>query len=268
MSIPSYGGVPVRFRGMITEQQWDSFCENGFVKLGKVLSADELAGLQDRIDEIMLGTAEVDYDRLLMQLDGTGTQQSKGFKRPTLDYRKIQDLELDSRYLDYMRKPIFADLCQRVYGDVAISAFRAMFMNKPAGAGTRLRWHQDRWTALDRDPLLTVWTALDPATVANGCVQIVPGSHKFGLINPSDPSGFLTDEQATKHCPPEKVVYLELAAGAVVVLHNWLLHASEVNRTEIPRRAFSVCYMDARTEHANGTDSFTTVFGAAAASTS
>lgn len=252
----------------ISQEQWDSYQEQGFVKLGRVLSDDELATLQGRIDAIMLGTADVDYDRILMQLDGTGTQQSKGFKGATLDYRKIQDLELDPHYLDYMRKPIFADLCQRVYGDIAISAFRAMFMNKPAGAGTPLRWHQDRWTALDRDPLLTVWTALDPATIANGCVQVIPGSQQRGLINPSDPSGFLTDEQAAESCPREQVVNLELEAGEAVVLHNWLLHASEVNRTSIPRRAFSVCYMDARTTHANGTETYSTVFGNAAASRS
>lgn len=145
---------------MITRQQWESFVDDGYVKLGRVLHDDELGVLQARIDAIMLGTAEVDYDRMLMQLDGAATEQSRGFRRATLGYRKIQDLEHDPVYLDYMRKPIFRDLCQRVYGDVAISAFRAMFMNKPAGKGTFLRWHQDRWAALDRDPLVTVWTAL------------------------------------------------------------------------------------------------------------
>lgn len=250
---------------MITEQQWDFYAANGYVKLGRVLTDDELAALQQRIDAVMLGTADVPYDKMLMQLDGTKTKQSRGFKGATLNYRKIQDLERDPVYLDYMRKPIFQDLCRRVYGEVAISAFRAMFMNKPAGKGTPLRWHQDRWTALDRDPLVTAWTALDPASIANGCVQVIPGSHQYGLINPSDPSGFLTDEQATRHCPAEKIVHLELAAGETVVLHNWLLHSSEVNHTGIARRAFSVCYMDARTTNVNGTEPYPEIFGAAAA---
>lgn len=59
-----------------------------------------------------------------------------------------------------------------------------MFMNKPAGKGTALPWHQDRWQHLDIDPLLTVYTALDPATAANGCVKVVPKSHKLGILNP------------------------------------------------------------------------------------
>src|SRR5690606_3937412 len=104
----------------------------------------------------------------------------------------------------YMERPIFRDLCRRIYGDVPISVFRAMFMNKPASKGTVLRWHQDRWSFLDRDPLLTVWTALDPSTVANGCVQVIPGSHRGGLVNPDDTSGFVTDDQAAQHCPPDR----------------------------------------------------------------
>src|SRR5207237_5228782 len=98
-----------------------------------------------------------------------------------------------------MQRPLFRDICEQVYGDeTPVAAFRAMFMNKPAHQGTLLPWHQDRWSYLDRDPLITVWTALDPATIANGCVEVIPGSHKFGLINPEHTSGYLTEEQITR----------------------------------------------------------------------
>jgi ectoine hydroxylase-related dioxygenase (phytanoyl-CoA dioxygenase family) len=90
-------------------------------------------------------------------------------------------------------------------------------------------------------------------------VQIIPGSHKLGLINPEHGSGFLTPEQAKAHCPPEKVEYLELAPGEAALLHNWLLHASDVNRTDVSRRAFSVCYMDANTKCTKDTK-FTQIF--------
>lgn len=92
----------------------------------------------------------------------------------------------------------------RAYSEeVPIAAFRAMFMNKPARAGTLLPWHQDRWSYLDRDPLLTVWTALDPATQANDCVQVIPGSHRLGLLNPEHASGFLSAQSIAKHAPDE-----------------------------------------------------------------
>jgi phytanoyl-CoA hydroxylase len=243
----------------ISDQQWHQYERDGYLKLGKVLSDDDLAALQTRIDDIMLGRANVDYSRMYMQLDSdSGAYASlsgggRGFQGATLNYRKIQDLELDPLFLAYMQRPLFREICSRVYGpDTPIAAFRAMFMNKPAHKGTLLPWHQDRWTNLDRDPLITVWTALDPATVANGCVQIITGSHRFGLINPSHPSAFVTEEQSRRFAPPDKIVHLELQAGEALLLHNWLLHASDVNHTSIPRRAFSVCYMDGHTQARNG----------------
>ncbi len=249
----------------ITDTQWQQYQRDGYLKLGKVLSDTDLCALQQRIDDIMLGKAHVDYSRLLMQLDSeTGKyedagEQSKGHKGATLNYRKIQELEQDDLFLAYMSRPIFREICRRTYGDTAIASFRAMFMNKPARKGTFLPWHQDRWTYLNQDPQITLWTALDPATRANGCVQIIPASHTQGLINPSHPSGFLTPEQAAARATPDRTVYLELAAGEVALLHNHLLHASDVNTTDIPRRAFSVCYMRADTQAMSG-ERYYTVF--------
>lgn len=251
----------------LSAKQWDSYDEDGYVVLDGIVDDSSLRELRERIDAIMLGRAPVAYDRMLMQLDsGSGAyadagKQSKGWKGATLDYRKIQDLEFDPLFLDYLQHPVFADICQRIYGDIPVSAFRAMFMNKPARHGTVLPWHQDRWAFLDHDPLITVWTALDPATVANGCVRIIPGSHRHGVINPDHGSGFLDNDQAAEYCPEDKVVHLELEAGCAVLLHNWLLHSSGVNSTDIPRRAFSVCYMDARTRHTRGREDYSVVFG-------
>jgi phytanoyl-CoA hydroxylase len=257
---------------LISDEQWQQYERDGYLRLGKVLSDADLQALQTRIDDIMLGKANLDYSRILMQLDSSDGAyqnagvQSKGHKGATLDYRKIQDLEFDPLFLEFMQRPIFRELCAHVYGpEVPIAAFRAMFMNKPARKGTFLPWHQDRWNYLDRDPLVTLWTALDPATVANGCVQIISGSHKLGLLNPDHPSGFLNDELTAQYAPESQRVYLELEPGEAVLMHNWLLHASDVNRTDISRRAFSVCYMDARTQASNG-EQFTTIFGEGALS--
>ncbi|WOO40594.1 phytanoyl-CoA dioxygenase family protein [Rubellicoccus peritrichatus] len=232
-------------------EQWQSFLEDGYFIAKGLIDSTTLKSLQNRLDDIMMGKARVDYGRMLMQLDSeTGDysdagEQSKGFKGATLNYRKIQDLEFDPMFLELMRHPLFESTCRQVYGNEAdIAVFRAMFMNKPANRGTFLPWHQDRWTFLDRDPQLTIWCALDPATKENGCVQIVPASHRNGLINPSHPSGFLTDEQAAEYATAENIVYVELEPGDVVFLHNYLLHASDVNRSSQSRRAFSICYMD------------------------
>ena len=237
----------------LSDAQWQRFQDAGYLRLGKLLSDDELHSLQLRINDIMLGKAELDYDNMLMQLDLAATNyadigaQTNGFKGATLDYRKIQDLELDPLFLTYLQQPVFRDICERAYGKgKPIACQRAMFMNKPAKRGSVLPWHQDRWDIFDRDPQITIWTALDPATLENGCVHVIEASHGR-LINPDHPSGFLTEEQAAEAEKGAVIEALVLEAGESVLLHNWLLHSSNVNKSEKPRRAFSVCYMDGET---------------------
>ena len=92
-------------------------------------------------------------------------------------------------------------------------------------------------------------------------MQILPGSHKLGLINPEHPSGFVTSEQANDLLGKHEIVHLELKAGECALLHNWLLHSSDVNHTEVPRRAFSVCYMNAQTRWRGEPDKFSVIFG-------
>ena len=249
----------------ISEEQWQHFWEEGYLRLGRVMDDGELDALQQRIDDIMLGKVSVNGD-IPMQLDSKTGKYSekrtstKGHKIATLNYRKIQGLEFDPVFLSYMQKPLFREICAKAYGpSTPIACFRAMFMNKPARKGTLLPWHQDRFGVLDRDPIVTVWMALDPATIDNGCVKIIPRSHR-SLINPDHPSSFLTEEQTNAVLAESKPVYLELQAGEAVLLHNWLLHSSEVNKTDIPRRAFSVCYMDAATK-ANDGKTFSAIFG-------
>ena len=157
---------------LISENQWADFDEHGYVKLGNVVEADTIENLGKRINEIMLGQAELNYDQITMQEDAdpddyeTHKPHTQGHKGEHLNYRKIQKLEFDPLFLRHMQLPIFQEACARIYGTgTPITAFRAMFINKPAGRGTFLRWHQDLFNFLSATPFLTAWTALDTATV-------------------------------------------------------------------------------------------------------
>ena len=236
----------------ITDQQWATFDTDGYVRLGKIATDEMLVAMQQRIDDIMQGKADLDYDRMLMQLDSSdgaydsAGAQTRGHKGRTLNYRKIQLLERDPIFLEYMQLPIFAEAASHFYADRPVAAFRAMFMNKPANQGTVLPLHQDRWRALDQDPKLTIYTALDPAKVVNGCVEIIKGT-QHEILNPMHPSGFLTPEMEQNFVDDPRREPLILDAGEVVLMNPWTLHGSGVNHTDQPRRAFSVCLMDAST---------------------
>lgn len=253
----------------LTDSQWQQYEEEGYLILKNFFPKSQLIDMQKRIDAIMMGEATVPYDSMLMQLDsntgsyGDLSNQTSGFKGPTLNYRKIESLEFDSVFLECIKNPLFKDACRRSYGKEAdIACYRAMFMNKPAGKGTFLPWHQDSWQELEQDPSLTVYIALDPATRKNGCVQLIPKSHKAGALNPDHHSGFLTDEQAKYWTSISEIKFLELDAGDVALLHNKTLHSSDKNNSHQSRRAFSICYMDNCTKKSDGSPTnYSLIFG-------
>lgn len=236
---------------MLTQDQWQSFHQNGYLDLGRVLTDEEVAALKQRADDLALGV--IKNPDVQFQLDTGGAYEDlpaavPQFDGGTLLYRKIQGLENDGLFLRLIQKPVCLEVCAGMYGrHAAVSLFRAMIMNKPARQGTILPWHQDGgmvW-ALDRDPLVTIWVALDDATVENGCMECIPGSHRLGLL--SQLGSTVSDESVKRHCLPEKVHPLEVKSGHAVFLHNWLIHRSGVNPSAVPRRAFTMCCMDART---------------------
>lgn len=249
--------------GLFEKKHHDFFDENGYVILGSLLSGNELSGLKRRAEDLMMGRVTV--PGVMFQRDGEGEEYGKLEKRtegPTehsLNYRRIDELHNDPLYLSYMQHPVFRQITRHYIGE-DISIFRSMFMNKPANGGTELPWHQDvgaGW-GLDTTPQTTVWTALDDATVESGCMQIVPGSHKLGILNDRH---FPSEEDQAKHCTPDKVMDLEVRAGEAVLINNLMLHRSGVNTTDGPRRALSVAYMDAATRNTKTGDHFPIIFG-------
>jgi hypothetical protein len=236
---------------MSIELDWETYDRDGYLYLGRVLDGAEVAALCQRADDLALGRHT--NPNVQFQLDTSGAYDELApivdrFEEGTCRYRKIQGLEADDLFARLMIHPVFAAVCARQYGPHSpVSLFRAMIMNKPANRGTNLPWHQDGgavW-ALDRDPLVTIWVALDRATEDNGCVEIVPGSHRLGLL--SWYGSTVSATAAAQHCAPENVRPLVVEAGHAVLLHNWLLHRSGVNSTNSPRRAFTCCYLDGRT---------------------
>jgi Phytanoyl-CoA dioxygenase (PhyH) len=250
---------------LLSDAQWQQFDRDGYLLLGRILDDERLAALGRRIDDLMLG--RVQYATVQSQLDTGGRYEdlpdpAAGITVRTLGYRKLQGLEADPLVLDAIRHSFFREACDRVYGrHASVSIFRAMLMNKPAGQGTHLPWHQDAgdvWK-LDRDPILTSWIALDRATRANGCVQVIPGTHRLGLLSKNGST--ISDEHAAQYCPEDAIVHLEIEAGEAILLHNWLVHRSGINQTDRPRRAVSACYMDGRTLNTLTGRRFPIVFG-------
>jgi phytanoyl-CoA hydroxylase len=112
-------------------------------------------------------------------------------------------------------------------------------------------WHQDEAHIPTRDRSLTaVWIALDDATVENGCLWVIPGSHRPGVLFPTrqqeDRRFDCTDEAYDFGYSEADVVPVEVPAGAAVIFNGYLLHRSLPNTGRHGmRRALVNHYMSA-----------------------
>jgi ectoine hydroxylase-related dioxygenase (phytanoyl-CoA dioxygenase family) len=109
-----------------------------------------------------------------------------------------------------------------------------LFVKGPGKAGQA--WHQDEFYIPTRDKsLIGVWIAIDDATVENGCLWIIPGSHKPGYIMPriASHSNEYADVDTIdiNRYNKEDIIPVEVKSGSVVFFNGYLLHSSLRNKT-------------------------------------
>ncbi|MCG9895155.1 MAG: phytanoyl-CoA dioxygenase family protein [Fimbriimonadaceae bacterium] len=109
-------------------------------------------------------------------------------------------------------------------------------------------WHQDdAYTPVDPSPYLTLWIAVNDATLENGCISVLPGSHTRGLIphsqTPEGWAGHSLDD-------PDQGRPVPVAAGSVIAFWSLTLHKSGPNRSEGVRKAYVVQFCKAGTVRA------------------
>ncbi len=140
---------------------------------------------------------------------------------------------------------------------------RAIYFDKSPDNNWYVTWHQDRTVSVTtrfeaegwgpwslksgawhvQPPLevlrnmVTIRVHLDPATPANGCLKVIPGSHKIGLL-PAD----LVQNQIDR----ARVVYCESPTGGAVIMRPHVLHASEKSLNSMPRRILHFEYSSYR----------------------
>jgi len=130
-----------------------------------------------------------------------------------------------------------------------VKAMQSMLFIKSAGKPGQA-WHQDEFFIPTRDRSLTGgWMALDDATVENGCLWVIPGSHRPAVIWPDrrhDDRRFDCTGEAIFPFRDEDAVPVEVKAGSIVFFNGYLLHRSLPNRARSGyRRVLVNHYMSA-----------------------
>ena len=126
--------------------------------------------------------------------------------------------------------------------------YHSKMVLKDARVGGAWAWHQDYgyWyqNGLLFPDLISVMISVDKATVENGCLQVIRGSHKMGRVNhvlTGDQAG-ADMERVNEVLKVREKVYCEMEPGDALFFHANLLHASDQNNSQNPRWALICCY--------------------------
>ncbi len=147
--------------------------------------------------------------------------------------RKVMHAHRHSRWFaELAQHPRIVELARLVYPDPDPELMLSVLWFKPPRVGSAKPLHQDAaYLPADRREQLSVWIALDDATPDNGCLQMLPGSHRRGLLPHIGREPQLPDPGDLRP------VLIPLAAGDAVVFTALTAHASGANHTDQPRRA-------------------------------
>ena len=223
----------------LTEAQIRAFDENGYHVLGQLLSAGEAARLA-AIYMDCLENYRSDHEsqgiRKLRHSTGRDGNEALFYQlrcahlmHPAFD-RIVRDEGLLDAVEGLIGPNLRIVICQGMY--------------KPPRSGDEIQWHQDDYYFRVDKPnaVVSCWLTFDDATVDNGCMWVVPGGHKQMLEHETVASGngfYIPDIDESKAVP------IELKRGQCMLHHGLMPHRTLANRTERPRRAMAIHYMDA-----------------------
>jgi ectoine hydroxylase-related dioxygenase (phytanoyl-CoA dioxygenase family) len=217
---------------------------DGYVVLADALTAAEVRALRDEAVRICRGERGA--------VDGVEPSVADG--PDELVVRRYLCIHFPHKLSALMRgmlaHPVVVNALTRLVGP-DIKAMQSMLFIKSEGKPGQA-WHQDELFIPTRDRSLTAaWIALDDATVENGCLWVLPGSHRPGVLYPDrdhhDPRFDCEVEAYDFPYRDQDAVAVEVPAGSVVVFNGYLLHMSLPNSGRHGlRRALVHHYMSAQ----------------------
>jgi non-haem Fe2+, alpha-ketoglutarate-dependent halogenase len=172
---------------------------------------------------------------------------------------------LITRINDLMRRPAMVDAVADLLGPDVLCSGAGHFDKKPHSASF-VAWHQDAtYWGLSEPSVLSAWLALTPSTRANGCLRVVPGSHKAGQLDHratySRDNLTSRGQEVAVTVDEAEAVDLELEPGQFSVHHTMLVHGSKPNLSDMRRYGISLHYLATRVRQVEGRDSASLVRG-------
>lgn len=148
---------------------------------------------------------------------------------------------------DFADMPMFEAIAERLLDD-SVRVWGAQVFCKPAASGFGVPWHQDGYYWPIR-PLTacSIWIAIDASTRTNGCMRVVPGSHRPRIIHPhvefADNRKGFPRQVEPRHADARRAIDIELAPGQFSIHDPYLVHGSASNSSPLRRAGFVIRFM-------------------------
>jgi ectoine hydroxylase-related dioxygenase (phytanoyl-CoA dioxygenase family) len=221
-------------RHQLTDQQIESYRENGYLAGVRVLSEEQVDRLLEELGDLM--DPSHPGNSLFHEYNNNESQDPS-----RVLFHALGAWRVAPGFHDALWNPAFTvPASQLLEGSVRF--WHDQLFCKPARDGGVVAWHQDYsyWTRTKPIAHLTCWIALDDADEENGCITYIPGSHRWELLPITGLAGdmdeiltVLTEDQKEQFKP----VFLKLKKGEAAFHHGLTVHGSYENNTDRPRRA-------------------------------
>ena len=238
----------------LTQAQTDFYAQNGYLVVENLVTRDNMARLRNDIDEVQrtvlnaqaearAGKRKVEF---IVEKGEGGTATAT---KPSL--RKLADLAPNDEFFQSIAgtSDILDIVTELTGGGPSIMLYSDQVFLKPAYCGSEKPLHQDNsyFKVTPNSCGVTCWMAIDDATVENGCMHYIPGTHKLGLVKHKA----IKD---TPHLVPDvdfklnEEVAVPIPAGACIFHHLLTMHSSKANRSPHSRRAWALHYANRSAE--------------------
>ena len=216
---------------MLTEQQVEFYRTQGYLVVENLFTAEELVPVNRVIEEfIERGKTLTESD------DAIDLEETHTLERPRIRRIKNPD-QHHSVFRDFVRHPKYVAVATQLLGPNVRLHFSKLNL-KLGGFGAAVQWHQD-WAFYPHtnDDVLVSGVLLDDMVEDNGPLLVMPGTHKGPIFDHHNDGYFVGAFDTEKSgLDFSKAVKLTAPAGSLAVFSARIVHGSDLNRSELPRR--------------------------------
>jgi ectoine hydroxylase-related dioxygenase (phytanoyl-CoA dioxygenase family) len=248
---------------ILTSEQFEQFHRDGYLRFGRVIDDAQVERMRGALDRVIAEEMEREDDSGLPPEFAYGhdrkASRSEGGYGGRAIHQFVNMWKVVPEYREAIHNPTITGVIRDLMEVERVRLWHDQVISKPPGDNKHFQCHHDFYFwPLDRPTMITCWLALDDATAANGCMHVIPGSHRDPRFQPVDcelspelrlaPAPLGPGEpgslyQEVRTWMPERAKPVELKAGECMFHHCLNYHMTPQNTTERQRRAFVMIYM-------------------------